>query len=343
MNRREKFLAALGGEAISPPPLWFMRQAGRYLPEYRATRAEAGSFLDLCYDSEKAAEVTYQPIRRYDTDAAILFADILLIPDGLGQGVSFVQGEGPKLFPPLRAENFDDLSYEKFDETLSPIYETVRQLRAGLGNATALIGFAGAPWTVATYMIGGGTQRDPSVLRRYYYDDPSFVDRLISLLVEATAKYLIKQADAGADAIQLFDTWAGGLPEDLTRRLSLEPMARIAEMVRSAHPEIPFILFPKGVGPLAKEYAGLGICDGIGIDTGMPWDWARDNLSPLACVQGGLDPLLVVAGGAPMHDAARRLKETFHGTPYIFNLGHGFVPETPPAHVAELVDTVRSS
>lgn len=335
------FLRTLKGEASSPPPIWFMRQAGRYLPEYRATRAEAGSFLNLCYDAEKAAEVTFQPIRRYAFDAAILFADILLIPQALGQTVAFEKGEGPQLSPPMDEPTLESLSMEKLHDVLSPIYDTVGRVRAGLPDNVALIGFAGAPWTVATYMLAGGSMKDPAALRSVYYEKPEFVRRLIDLLVDATSQYLIRQIEAGAQAIQLFDTWAGGLPEDVLQSVCVEPAARIAERVKDAAPDVPMILFPKGVGPALPKFAGLKVCDAVGIDFATPWDWARETVSPLATVQGGLDPLLVVSGGEAMLDAARRLKKTFDGVPYVFNLGHGFTPETPPENVAELVKAVR--
>ncbi len=342
-NPRSLFLRTLKGEASSPPPIWFMRQAGRYLPEYRATRAEAGSFLNLCYDPEKAAEVTFQPIRRYGLDAAILFADILLIPQALGQDVAFEKGEGPKLSPPMDEPTLESLSMARLHEALAPIYETVRLVRAGLPDDVALIGFAGAPWTVATYMLAGGSMKDPAALRQVYYERPAFLRRLIDLLVDATSEYLIRQVEAGAEAIQLFDTWAGGLPEDVLQIVSVEPAARIAERVKGAAPDIPVILFPKGVGPALPKYAGLEVCDAVGIDFATPWEWAREAVSPLATVQGGLDPLLVVSGGEEMLAAARRLKSVFEGAPYVFNLGHGFTPETPPENVTELIAAVRES
>lgn len=318
-----------------------MRQAGRYLPEYRATRVKAGSFLDLCFDPELAAEVTLQPVRRYDLDAAILFSDILVIPKALGQALTFEEGEGPRLLPPALAKDLD--AYERRDvvSELAPIFQTVRKTRAGLENDKALIGFAGAPWTVATYMLAGAPSDDPSALRALWYRDPAFIEGLLDILVRKTADYLVAQIDAGADAIQLFDTWAGGLPEDMARRLSLEPMARLAAAVRAERPETPIVYFPRGVGALAVDYAKLPTCDGIGIDTSTPWRWARENLSLHTTVQGGLDPLLVVAGGPQMETAARNLIAAFRDAPYIFNLGHGFTPQTPPEHVARLVEVVR--
>ncbi len=337
--------AVLQGRTTERPPIWLMRQAGRYLPEYRETRAQAGSFLDLCYNSELAEEVTLQPIRRYGFDAAILFADILLIPHALGQDVRFETGEGPVLSPTVDAAGLAQLSPLRLHEHLSPVYETVRRLRASLPTETALIGFAGAPWTVATYMIAGRGGGDASALRSLAYndDDRRFLTALLDLLTEATIDYLVAQVDAGADAVQLFDTWAGGLPEEVLALVSVDPLARIAAGVKAAKPGTPVILFAKGVGPAALKYAALDDCDGVGIDFATPWPWAREALSPLATVQGGLDPMLIVKGGGPMENAARRLLETFRGTPYIFNAGHGLTPDTPPEHVARLVDIVRET
>lgn len=336
------FLAVARGEEQRIPPIWLMRQAGRYLPEYRAVRAKAGSFLDLCYNPELAAEVTMQPIRRYDFDAAILFADILLIPHALGQDVSFAEGEGPRLAPVKTLKDLERFRSRDIRKFLSPVFETLRLIRKELSAETTLIGFAGAPWTVATYMIGGGAQRDPAALRAVWYGDPAFAKALMDLLVDATADYLIAQIDAGAEAVQLFDTWAGGLPEPILQRACVEPADAIAQRVKAAYPDVPIILFPKGVGPAAKTFASLASCDVIGIDHAHPWKDARDNLSPHAVVQGGLDPMLVVAGGDAMEEEARRLVATFRGAPYIFNLGHGLTPDTPPDHVGQLVKIIRS-
>lgn len=335
------FLAAARGQEQETPPIWLMRQAGRYLPEYRATRAKAGSFLDLCYNPPLAAEVTLQPIRRYDFDAAILFADILLIPHALGQDVAFMEGEGPRLSPVKTLEDLERFRDQDIHQRLAPIYETVRLVRTGLASDKTLIGFAGAPWTVATYMMGGGAQRDPAALRAVWYGDPAFAEALMALLVEATAAYLIRQIDAGADAVQLFDTWASGLPEPILKVACLDPVDAIARKVKAVHPEAPVILFPKGVGPAGEAFARLKSCDVIGIDHAHPWAHARSHFSPHAVVQGGLDPMLVVAGGPRMEEEARRLRETFRGVPYIFNLGHGLTPDTPPENVARLVAAVR--
>lgn len=339
--RTGRLLRGLGGEAQSPPPIWFMRQAGRYLPEYREVRAKAGGFLDLCFTPHLAAEVTLQPIRRYGLDAAILFADILLIPYALGQNLSFGEGEGPRLDPPIDAAMLARGSGEFNLGRLTPVFETVRLCRAALGPQTALLGFAGAPWTVATYMLAGGSSRDPAALRRHVYADPMFIDALIDRLIAATIPYLVAQIDAGADAVQIFDSWAGGLPEALTLRLSLEPMRKIAAGVKAQRPGTPVIFFPRGAGAMLEAYAQLRECDAISIDTSTPLAFARERLTPHAVVQGGLDPLLVITGGAEMEAAARGLVETFQGAPYIFNLGHGFLPETPPDHVARLIEIVR--
>jgi uroporphyrinogen decarboxylase len=335
------FLETLRGTASVIPPIWLMRQAGRYLPEYRAARTKAGSFLDLCYNSDLAAEVTLQPIRRYDFDAAILFADILLIPQALGQDLSFVEGEGPRLSPPVSPRDLERFRSRNIQETLAPVYETVSRVRAALAPQKSLIGFAGAPWTVATYMLAGGPQKDPSALRHFWYDDRRFVEVLIDLISDATVEYLLAQIDAGADVIQLFDTWAGGLPEEILHDVSVGPLQRVAERLKSSRPQVPIILFPKGVGASLSDYAAIEACDAIGIDFSTPWSVARDIVSPKKAVQGGLDPMLVVTGGEAMQKAARKLCETFEGLPFVFNLGHGLTPDTPPENVARLVDIVR--
>lgn len=343
-SRQEQslFLRTLNGEKSAIPPIWFMRQAGRYLPEYRAVREKAGSFLDLCYNPELAADVTLQPIRRYDLDAAILFADILLIPHALGQNVWFEAGEGPRLDPVITPENISAFRKENVSDFLAPIFETVSRVRAELAPDKALIGFAGAPWTVATYMMAGGSQKDPAALRAAFYENPAFVTELISLITDRTIEYLIAQIDAGADAVQLFDTWAAGLPWPVLDAVSIRPLERIASSVKKARPGTPVILFPKGVGEKAVEYATLRDCDGFGIDYGMDPSWARAHLSGHTVVQGGLDPLLTVTGGEAMEKGAETLLRLFHDVPYVFNLGHGFTPETSPEAVQALIGFVRS-
>jgi uroporphyrinogen decarboxylase len=264
------------------------------------------------------------------------------VPHALGQDLSFAEGEGPRLQPTASFGRLEGYRKRNIHETLSPVYETVSKVRGALPPSKALIGFAGAPWTVATYMLAGGPHDDPPTLRRWWYDEPNFIADLVSILEDATVDYIIAQIDAGADAIQLFDTWAGGLPEEATRALSLEPLRRIADRMKAARPGIPLILFPKGVGAMAAEYARLPAADAVGIDFSLPFDFARKALSPHVVVQGGLDPMLVVKGGVQMETAVRGLLKTFAGAPYIFNLGHGLTPDTPPEHVARLVEIIRA-
>ncbi len=336
------YIKALQGEEVSPPPIWFMRQAGRYLPEYRALRSEAGSFLNLCFDAERAAEVTIQPIDRYDLSAAILFADILLIPMYMGQKLTFEAGEGPRLRPALQDEQIE-LSIDHVTAELSSIMETIKKCRARLSPETALIGFAGAPWTVATYMIAGQGVKDPAALRSFAYQNPDYFAELMAKLEEATISYLSAQIEAGAQAVQLFESWASGLPVDFMREFCIGPAVRIAKALKAKYPDVPFISFPKGAGALLVEFAETGAFDGLSIDSSTDPDWAATNLSPHVTVQGGLDPLLVVQGGEEMMSAADKLLKAFAGKPYIFNLGHGFVPQTPPEHVGALVDFIRRS
>lgn len=339
--RPKRLLQALKGETTDRTPIWLMRQAGRYLPEYRKTREEAGSFLDLCYAPELAEEVTLQPIRRYGFDAAILFSDILVVPDALGQKVAFREGEGPVLDPITRAEQIDDLDLGAVVERLAPVYETVRRLKKSLSAETTLIGFAGAPWTVATYMVGGRGSSDQAAAKLWAYRAPESFRRLIDLLVEATVAHLSAQVEAGAEAVQIFDTWAGSLPETQFRSLSLEPTRAIVAALHARYPDLPVIGFPRGAGALACDYARETGVAGLGLDTGASLGFARETLQPLATLQGNLDPLLLVAGGAEMRRAALHVLDTLGDAPFIFNLGHGIVPQTPPDHVAELVEIVR--
>ena len=334
--------SVLRGENLKTPPLWFMRQAGRYLPEYRAVRANHASFVEFCLHPEDAAEVTIQPIRRFDVDAAILFADILLIPHALGQNVRFEKGEGPKLEPVVSAESLRSYQPENVLTALAPVFETVERVRSALPKEKALIGFAGAPWTVATYMINGQGTKDPAAARSLLYANPELIERLMAMLIDATTDYLVAQAKAGADALKLFDSWAGGLPEEAFRKLCLEPSAEIARRVK-AEVDVPIIYLPKGAGPLYTLAAADETFDCLALDYALPATWARDALGGVTALQGGLDPLLVVQGGLAMERAAKALLEAFEDRPYIFNCGHGFVPETPPEHVAELVRIVRSS
>lgn len=297
--------------------------------------------MELCFDPDLASKVTLQPIDRFDLDAAILFADILLIPHAMGQKLTFAEGEGPVLNPRLTPEKLNEFRDRNILEDLAPIFETVRKTRARLAPEKALIGFAGAPWTVATYMLNGRSSPDPAALRQRYYSEQGFILDLIETLSAQTINYLVAQIDAGADVVQLFDTWAAGLPGAVLKEVSVKPLERIAARIKEARPGTPVILFPKGVGEKAIDYAALPGCDAIGIDYSMDPIWARENLSPHAVVQGGLDPFLAVHGGEMMKKSAAAFLETFRGAPYIFNLGHGFTPQTPPEHVADLVDFVR--
>lgn len=334
-------LRVLRGESLSPPPLWLMRQAGRYLPEYQETRKQAGGFLDLCYTPELAVEVTLQPIRRFGFDAAILFSDILVVPDGLGQKVWFEAGHGPRLEPLAGREDLATLRLEEMVEALAPVYQAVARLCRELPTETALIGFAGAPWTVASYMIEGGGSKDFAAAKAWAYGDPESFQALIDLLIEATAQHLIAQIDAGAEAVQIFDSWAGVWPEPELRRWSLDPLREIVSKVKAVHPETPVILFPRGAGLLYAAFAEESGADALSLDTTVPLNWARETLQSKVALQGSLDPIVLAAGGPALELAVRRILDAFSGGPFIFNLGHGIVPQTPPENVARLVELVR--
>lgn len=337
-------LAALRGDQPAVPPIWLMRQAGRYLPEYRELRAHAGSFLDLCFTPDFATEVTLQPIRRYGLDGAILFSDILVIPYALGQPLWFEQGVGPRLTPLEGPADIDRvLDPARLHEVLAPVYTTLQRVTAELPAGTTMIGFAGAPWTVATYMIEGGTSKDFASVKRWAFGDPDSFQKLVDQLVTSTASYLKAQVDAGAEAVQIFDTWAGSLPAAAQRRWSLEPIKRIIAEVRTAHPDVPVLAFPKGVGPMYTSFADELEADALSMDASLPLDWARAHLQGRVTVQGNLDPQQLVVGGESMRAAIRDICSHFAGGPFIFNLGHGVVPQTPPDHVADLVETVRST
>jgi uroporphyrinogen decarboxylase len=336
------FLRALAGETITPPPFWLMRQAGRYLPEYRATRTQAGSFLDLCYTPDLAVEVTLQPLRRYGFDAAILFSDILVVPDALGQKVAFKEGEGPVL-PAIRsAADLDRLDLAGFHQHLAPVYATVAGLAKAIPATTALIGFSGAPWTVATYMIEGSGSKDFPNAKGMMFSQPELFGRLMDLLVRATGDYLIRQIDNGAEAIQIFDTWAGALPEQEFAKWVIAPTRTLVERIRSERPGIPVIGFPRGAGVLYKKYVQETGVDGVSIDSSVPLAWAAAELQPHCTVQGNLDPLLVVAGGEALDAGIDRVLNTLGRGRFIFNLGHGIVPPTPPENVARLAERVKN-
>lgn len=341
MTGKKRFLRTLAGEIADRPPFWFMRQAGRFLPEYRALRAEAGSFLDMVYDPARAAEATLQPVRRFSTDAAILFSDILVVPHALGQKLAFVEGEGPRLDAVRSVADLARLSPVRAEERLAPICETVRRVRAELPEDVALIGFAGGLWTVASYMVAGRGGDEQRAAKLWAYSDPHGFGRLMAMLEDATFDYLLAQIEAGAEALQIFDSWAGGLPEPWFDSAVIAPTRRLVKRLRSAAPGVPVIGFPRNCGPLLERYVAETGVDAVSLDTGMPASWANTVLPPGFPVQGNLDPVLTVAGGAALREEATRICEAFAGRPHVFNLGHGFTPETPPDHVAELCDLLR--
>jgi uroporphyrinogen decarboxylase len=337
-----RLISALNGKAIDPPPIWLMRQAGRYLPEYREVRARAGSFLDLCVNPELAAEVTLQPLRRYDLDAAIVFSDILMVPHALGQRIEFIEGEGPKLEPVRSGKDLARLDRAAAGASFAPVYETLARVVPELPTDVPIIGFCGAPWTVATYMVEGGGSKDQAEARLWAYRDPSSFQRLIDLLVETSTAYLLGQVKAGAHVLQIFDSWAGGLPEDEFARWCSYPTRAIVAGVKAEAADVPVIGFPRGAGALAEAYARETGIDTIGCDTSVPLGFMRETLQSRLPVQGNLDPLLLLAGGEHLDARVATILNTLGGAPFVFNLGHGILPETPPEHVARLVDLVKS-
>ncbi|MCB2054965.1 MAG: uroporphyrinogen decarboxylase [Geminicoccaceae bacterium] len=337
-------LRALHGERATRPPVWLMRQAGRYLPEYRRLRARAGSFLQLCYSPDFAVDVTLQPIRRFGFDAAILFSDILVVPHALGSDVRFVEGEGPRLTPLAGEADLGRLSSERLHEHLAPVYATLRGVARELPDEVALIGFAGAPWTLACYMVDGGGSKEFAATRTMARAAPELFARLIDLLTAAVTDYLVAQVEAGAEALQLFDSWANVLPADERRRWCIEPIGRIVRAVRKNVPDVPLIGFPRGIGPAYAEFASATGVDGLGLDTSIDPLWAAEALPPskVPCLQGNLDPLALVAGGTSMLQSADRILEAWAGRPFVFNLGHGVLPQTEPENVALLVEHLKS-
>ena len=322
-----------------PPPIWLMRQAGRYLPEYRALRAKARGFLDLCFDPVRATEITLQPVRRFDMDAAILFSDILVVPLALGRRVDFVEGEGPRL-DPIGQRDIARLQSGYVVERLQPVLETVSSVRADLAADKTLIGFAGAPWTVATYMIAGRGTPDQAAAREFATNDPESMQALIDVLVDATIDYLVAQVRAGADVVQLFDTWAGVLDDDNLLHWCLEPTARIVSAVKALEPETRIVGFPKGIGSRLSRYIDETGVDAVSLDHGVSLDLAVE-LQRRVPVQGNLDPAILVAGGDELDRAVDQILTVLSGGPFVFNLGHGIVPETPVDHVERLVKRVR--
>ena len=333
-------LNTLRGENIRPRPSWLMRQAGRYLPEYRALRAEKGGFLALVYDSEAAAEITIQPLRRYGMDGAILFSDILIVPYAMGQDLEFLVGEGPHLSPRLADAALASL--QAVPERLTPIYETVKLVRAQLPADKTMLGFAGSPWTVATYMVAGEGSRDQHVTRKMAYRDPAAFQAIIDGIVAVTIEYLAGQIMAGAEAVQLFDSWAGSLAPAEFERWVIAPNAAIASAINARFPEVPIIGFPKGAGEKLPAYARETGVQAIGLDETIDPLWANKALPEGMPVQGNLDPLLLLAGGAEMERQALRILEAFADRPHVFNLGHGIGQTTPVEHVGELLNVVRN-
>ncbi|MFS4581036.1 uroporphyrinogen decarboxylase [Phaeobacter sp. C3_T13_0] len=342
MSEQKKLLRALAGDTQDVPPIWMMRQAGRYLPEYRATRAKAGDFLSLCYNPELATEVTLQPIRRYGFDAAILFADILLVPQALGADLWFVTGEGPRLSTITTEADFAKLGpVSDIDETLNPIYETVRLLSQSLPAETTLIGFAGAPWTVATYMIAGKGTPDQGPAHLLREENNSLFEALLARITEATIEYLSMQIKAGAEVVKIFDSWAGSLRGDAFEKYALEPCRQIVAALKQRHPNIPVIGFPREAGEKYIGFANTTGVDCVALDNSVDPEWAAANVQVDGCVQGNLASRHMVSGGQDLIDDTRRIVKAFGNGPHVFNLGHGITPDADPDNVQLMIDTVR--
>lgn len=342
MTPAKAMLNLLKGQETPRRPIWLMRQAGRYLPEYRALRRKQPDFVKFCLTPELAVEATLQPLRRYDLDAAILFSDILILPAALGQQVGFEEGRGPVLEPIRNPGDIARLAETPDFSLLEPVYEAVSGIAAALPPAVSLIGFAGSPWTVASYMVEGGTSRDHRELKGWAFSDPDGFSRLIDRLVTGTAEHLKRQIDAGAEIIQLFESWAGILPERAFRRWVIEPTARIVTLIRESHPDVPIIGFPRAAGVLAAVYRRETGIDAIGLDSTMPYGWVREALQSEGPVQGNIDPIQLVAGGAALDLAVDDLLGGLGDGPLVVNLGHGVLPMTPPENVSALIDRVRS-
>lgn len=339
---KKSILRALAGEAQATPPVWMMRQAGRYLPEYRATREQAGDFLSLCYNSDLATEVTLQPIRRYGFDAAILFADILLLPQALGADLWFVTGEGPRLSTITGPDDLSKLSGpDDIHETLGPIYQTVANLSEALPKETTLIGFAGAPWTVATYMIAGRGTPDQAPAHALLQEDRATFSALIDLITEGTVTYLSRQIEAGAEVVKIFDSWAGSLKGQDFADFCIKPHQRIVSALRALHPDTPIIGFPRGAGQMYIDYVDAVPIEGVAIDTDLSTEWAATHLQPKTCVQGNLNQSLLVTGGDKLVTETRRIVQTLGSGPHIFNLGHGITPDADPDNVHVMLDAIR--
>lgn len=341
LAQQKVLVQALTGVPTSRIPFWLMRQAGRYLPEYRQLRQQAGSFLNLCFNPEWAAEVTLQPLRRFDMDAAILFSDILVIPHALGQTVTFAEGEGPRL-EAFDAQRFNEINLDMFDERTEPVYQAIQRIMRQLSPEKALIGFAGAPWTVACYMVQGRGGDEFLTTKKYAFTNSAAFDQLIETLVSATSRYLIHQIKNGVDAVQIFDSWAGLLPSSYFDRWIIEPTRKIVANIHKAYPGFPVIGFPRGAGPLYKRYAQYTGVSCVGIDQYYSMTEAVDMLSQHVALQGNLDPVLLLTGGKALEAEVRRILRAAEKAPFIFNLGHGIIKETPPEHVAQLADIVKA-
>ncbi len=339
MSSARKLVRVLEGRAETVPPVWMMRQAGRYLPEYRKLRAEAGSFWAMALTPKYAAEVTLQPIRRFGFDAAILFSDILTVPEALGQKVTFTEGEGPSLTPVTTAEGFNE-DQARWAEYFEPVYEALRLTRTGLGDETTLLGFAGAPWTLATYLAAGAGGDEQKAAKLWAYRDPEGFGYLLDILGECVAFHLIRQLEAGADAVQIFDSWASGLPAALYSQVVIAPTKRIVDKVRAARPGAKIIGFPRAATLAGYEaYVRATGVDAVSLDTSAPMRWAAKSLP--CTIQGNLDPIALIAGGAALDKAVDDIREATAGKPHIFNLGHGILPETPIAHVEQMLKRIR--
>jgi uroporphyrinogen decarboxylase len=334
-------LQVLGGQVATPPPIWLMRQAGRYLPEYRAIREKAGGFLDLVLNPQLAAEVTLQPVRRFNFDAAILFSDILMVPHALGQPVTFAVGEGPLLDPIQDRTQFERLSSDINHDVLAPVYETIALVKQELPPSVTLLGFCGAPWTVACYMVAGRGTPDQAPARLFAYRDAPAFDTLIDVLVDASASYLVRQLQAGADAVQIFDTWAGVLSPEGFARWCIAPTKRIVDTVRAQISRAKIIGFPRGAGSMLSAYVKETGVDAVGLDWTVDRSFAREHVQSVKPVQGNVDPLALLAGGRALDQAVEAVMDAFANGPFIFNLGHGILPETPIAHVEQMLKRVR--
>jgi uroporphyrinogen decarboxylase len=336
-------LATLTGKVAPFPPFWFMRQAGRYLPEYRALRKEAKSFLDFCYTPAMATEATLQPIRRFGMDGAIIFSDILVVPHALGADVRFEEGKGPLLVPIQNEKQLAGLSRDKFAETLAPVYAALKLTRASLLQETTLIGFAGAPWTLACYMVEGKSSKDFAQVRAIATADKAFFSRLIAMLCEAVADHALRQIDAGAEVIQLFDSWAGVLNAEEFFTWSVAPAKQIVAAIKAKHPQVPVIGFPRQAGHKIAQYVKETAIDGISIDHSVTLEWAKKELQGKCILQGNLDPVLLAEDQGGMLEAAKKIIDTLGDKPFVFNLGHGILPNTPPENLQALCDFLRNA